>query len=181
VFSFLSSAIVTLILSVSSPEKFRPTILWLMGDLSWAQPVMLLPLAFFVLAGILVIIIFSREIDIITLGEEKAAYLGVDAARTNKILFIFSSLITGACVSVSGIIGFVGLMVPHIVRRFSGPAHRILIPASILAGGAFLVIADTIARTIVTPVELPVGVITGIFGGIFFLIFFITSKRKEIF
>lgn len=181
IFSFLSSALVSLILSLSLPQKFQPTILWLMGDLSWAQPAMIIPLCVFIFAGTAVVIIFSREIDIITLGEEKAGYLGVSAKNANRILFVCCSLITGACVSVSGIIGFVGLMVPHFLRRFTGPGHRILILASFLGGGIFLVLADTLARSVAAPVQLPVGVVTAILGGTFFLFFFLGSKRKEIF
>jgi len=181
VLSFLFSAIVTLILSVSDPQKVHLTIIWLMGDLSLADSGLILPVSLFVIPGILILFLFSRDMDLLTLGEEKARHLGVDVKLIRRVLFLFSSIITGACVSSSGIIGFVGLMVPHFIRGFTGPGHRILLPASAIGGAILLVLADTLARTIISPLELPVGVITGIFGGIFFLIFFLRSKRKEIF
>jgi len=125
--------------------------------------------------------LFSRELDLLTLGEEKATYLGMDTENVRKIFFIIASIIVGACVSVSGIIGFVGLLIPHLMRKITGPVHAVLIPASALAGAIFLTICDTLARTIIAPIELPVGVITGIFGSLVFLSFLIKSKKWEIF
>lgn len=181
VLSFLFSAIVTLLLSISDPGRVHSAILWLMGDLSWADPGLILPVSLFVIAGISIIFLFSRDIDLLTLGEEKAGHLGVDVALTRRILFLLSSLVTGACVASAGIIGFVGLMVPHLIRRITGPGHNVLLPASSMGGAILLILSDTLARTIIYPLELPVGVITGIFGGIFFLFLFLGSKRKEIF
>jgi len=181
VLSFLFSAVVTLILSISDPQKVHLTIIWLMGDLSMADPGLILPVSLFVIIGILILFLFSRDMDLLTLGEEKARHLGVDVSLIRRVLFLFSSIVTGACVASTGIIGFVGLMVPHFMRRFTGPAHGVLLPASAIGGAILLILADTLARTIIYPLELPVGVITGIFGGVFFLIFFLRSKRKEIF
>ena len=103
------------------------------------------------------------------------------ASEIKKILFLAASFITGACVAVSGIIGFVGLIIPHFMRKIVGVDHRVLLPASCIAGAIFLILCDTLARTIIRPLELPVGVITGIFGGIFFLTFLLKSKRWEVF
>jgi len=152
-----------------------------MGDLSNAETELTTIVAGFTIVGIAILLLFSREIDILTLGEEKATYLGVDSANTIRIIFITASLITGACVASSGIIGFVGLIIPHFIRKWGGPKHFSLIIFSSLAGAIFLCISDTFARTIIYPVELPVGVITGIFGGIFFLVFLLKSKNWGVF
>ncbi|MBU0951704.1 MAG: iron ABC transporter permease [Elusimicrobia bacterium] len=181
ILSFLFSAIILLIFAVSKTEKIQSTLLWLMGDLSNAETGLTTIVAGFTVAGIAILLLFSREIDILTLGEEKASYLGVDSANTIRTIFIIASFITGACVSASGIIGFVGLIIPHFIRKWSGPKHFTLIIFSSLAGAIFLCIADTFARSIIYPVELPVGVITGIFGGVFFIIFLLRSKNWEVF
>ncbi|OGS26523.1 MAG: hypothetical protein A2297_02860 [Elusimicrobia bacterium RIFOXYB2_FULL_48_7] len=179
ILSFLFSAVIMLIFSVSRADKVQSTLLWLMGDLSSAETGLTAIVAGFVLTGILVLLLFSREVDILTLGEEKAAYLGVDAASALKILFITTSLITGACVASSGIIGFVGIIIPHFIRQLRGPKHFGLVIFSSLAGAIFLCLADTFARTIIYPVELPVGVITGILGGLFFIVFLLKSKSWD--
>ena len=111
------------------------------------------------------------------MGEEAAASLGVDTARTKKWVFIIASFLTGLSVSVAGIIMFVGLIVPHFMRMVAGPDHRILLIASYLGGAAFLVLCDVAARTVISPLELPVGVITGIIGG---LVFITALSRKRV-
>ena len=110
------------------------------------------------------------------LGEEEAVHLGVNTEKVKKILFVLASIITGCCVSITGIIGFVGLAVPHFVRMFVGRDHRIVLIASFLSGGVFLILCDTLARTIVSPIELPVGVITGILGGGLFV--YVLTRKK---
>lgn len=181
ILSFVFSACVMFIFAVSESQDVHSAILWLMGDLSWASSVLTKVVACFVISGIGLLLLFSRDLNLLTLGEEKAAHLGLEAELVKKLLFIITSLITGACVAASGIIGFVGLIVPHFMRRFTGADHQLLIPASILGGAIFLTLCDTLARSIIAPLELPVGVITGIFGGVFFLIFLFRSKRWEIF
>ena len=181
ILSFVFSACVMLIFAVSEAQDVHRTVLWLMGDLSWAPASLIKVVAYFIIGGIGLLLLFSRDLNLLTLGEEKAAHLGLETELVKKLLFIITSLITGACVAASGIIGFVGLIVPHFMRRFTGPDHQILIPASILGGAIFLSLCDTLARTIIAPLELPVGVITGILGGLFFLIFLFRSKRWEIF
>jgi iron complex transport system permease protein len=116
-------------------------------------------------------VLFSRakDLNLAALGEETASELGVEVERLKKITFVFASLITGAVVSVSGLIGFVGLVVPHLVRMIWGPDHRFLLPASALAGAILLVLADTIARTVLAPTEIPVGVVTALGGAPFFV------------
>ncbi|OIO76277.1 MAG: hypothetical protein AUJ85_00950 [Elusimicrobia bacterium CG1_02_37_114] len=181
VLNFLFSSFVLFIFSIMQTENVHSTILWLMGDLSSARIELIKIISFVVILGIILLSLFSRELDLLTLGEEKATYLGMDTENVRKIFFIIASIIVGACVSVSGIIGFVGLLIPHLMRKITGPVHAVLIPASALAGAIFLTICDTLARTIIAPIELPVGVITGIFGSLVFLSFLIKSKKWEIF
>jgi iron complex transport system permease protein len=111
------------------------------------------------------------------LGEENATDLGIRVESTKRIILVLTAFTVGACVAVSGVIGFVGLIIPHIARIFVGPDHKILIPASVFVGGSFLILTDTLARTIIMPAELPVGIITSLFGVPFFL--YLLRKRKE--
>lgn len=181
VLSFLFSSLVFLIFSIAKAEDVHGVVMWLMGDLSSGPGPLFKIIPFFIIPGIAALLAFSRDLNVLTLGEEKATHLGVNSARVKKILFISASCITGACVAASGIIGFVGLIVPHFTRKLIGVNHRLLIPASCIVGGAFLILCDALARVIIRPLELPVGVITGIFGGIFFLVFLLRSKRWRVF
>ncbi|MDD4910151.1 MAG: iron ABC transporter permease [Candidatus Omnitrophica bacterium] len=179
--NFVFSSLVMFLFAVAKSENVHQAILWLMGDISLADMRTLkLMLPFFVF-GWLAIFYLSPDIDILTLGEEKATHLGLAVARIKAIIFIAASLITAVGVAACGIIGFVGLVIPHFTRKLVGPGHRFLIPASVLAGATFLVLADTLARTVVKPLELPVGVITGLFGGVFFLILLIRAKDWRMF
>jgi iron complex transport system permease protein len=178
VLGFVFSSMVLLIIALADAQKVQSTVLWLMGDLATANGTMVALTGVCVLAGIAALSFFASDLNILTLGEEKAMHLGLEPAKLKKILFAVASLVTGAVVAATGIIGFVGLIIPHAVRRFTGPDHRVLLPASALAGAAFLLICDTIARTIIAPTELPVGVITGLTGGIFFLGYLMTSRNR---
>ncbi|MEM3061437.1 MAG: iron chelate uptake ABC transporter family permease subunit, partial [Candidatus Bathyarchaeia archaeon] len=119
---------------------------------------------------------FARDLNLMLLGDEEARHLGVSVEKTKKLLILFASLATATSVSLSGIIGFVGLIVPHITRILIGPDHRILIPASMLLGGIFLMICDALARIVMLPAELPVGIITALSGGPFFI--YLLRKKK---
>ena len=119
-------------------------------------------------------------LNALRLGEEKAKHLGFNANSVVRVLFIITSLLTGACIAVAGIIGFVGLVIPHIVRLWVGTDYRILLITSFLSGGIFLILCDVMARTIISPNELPIGVITGILGGILFILLLSRSRRKEV-
>jgi iron complex transport system permease protein len=149
---------------------------WLMGGVQVAGYRSILEMLPLVLGGLIITLWLTRELDILTTGEEMAAGRGVDVARTRNLLFFGSSLMVGGVVAVCGPIGFVGLMVPHICRILVGPGHRFLAPASILAGGTFLTVCDTFARTIIAPAEIPVGVITALLGGPFFLALLIRDR-----
>ncbi len=178
VLGFVFSSMVLLVIALADAQKVQSTVLWLMGDLATASGTMVMLTGLCVFFGIAALSFFASDLNILTLGEEKAMHLGLEPMKLKKVLFAIASLVTGAVVAATGIIGFVGLIIPHAVRRFTGPDHRVLIPASALAGAAFLLVCDTIARTIIAPTELPVGVITGLTGGIFFLGYLMTSRNK---
>ncbi len=154
-------------------------VVWFMGNLSSyhlptlkSAPFVLLPL--YILSCIL-----WKQLNIFSLGEEKAISLGLDPEKKRYLWLVISGIITGYCVSLGGLIGFVGLVVPHAVRIIVGADHKKTIPSCILAGGGFLVIADTLARSIVRPFEIPVGVISGFLGGILFVIILLRSTGKQ--
>ncbi|MFH1776425.1 MAG: iron ABC transporter permease [Candidatus Omnitrophota bacterium] len=178
--SLLLSSMVLLLFALSKQADVYHSIMWLMGDLTLSDIKLIKISAFFILPGILSLIFLGRDIDVLCLGEEKAKHLGLNVSGVKAIIFFLASLITGACIAVSGVIGFVGLIIPHIVRFAFGISHRTLLPAAGILGAAFLVFCDTLARTIVSPLELPVGVITGIFGGIFFLTLLVRSGKWEV-
>jgi len=151
---------------------------FLFGHISvtgWGQIAVITPL---VIGGIIGARFFAFHLNALSLGEEGAAYLGVEVERDKMLILGLGSLLTAAAVSISGLVGFVGLVVPHAVRLSLGPDHRLLLPASALAGGAFVVIADLLARTLLAPVEIPVGVITAITGAPFF-IYLLRHTRRE--
>ena len=132
----------------------------------------------FIIIGVVLSYMFSRDLNMISLGEDTAQHLGVNTERTKKILLALGAMMTAAAVSVSGLIGFVGLMIPHITRLIMGPDHRLLLPASVIVGAIFLVFCDALARIITGAAELPVGIITAIAGGPFF-IFLLRRKKAD--
>ena len=160
-------AVVTLMLSIAPESRLRGMVFWMIGDLSGA-PLRALP--WLVLAGVLLFALRSaRALNVMALHAEAAATLGIRVGALRKGLFFCSGLLTASAVSSAGSIGFVGLIVPHALRFACGPDHRLLIPAAALAGGTFLVLADTLARTVLAPQQLPVGVVTAMIGAPVFL------------
>lgn len=155
-------------------------IFWLMGGLWTADWEKVKISAVMVIFGVLMIYKQGWNLNVMLLGEEQASYLGIDIEHVKRYVLLFAALITASAVSVSGIIGFVGLIIPHIMRILTGPDHRILLPASALAGAIFLVSTDAIARVIMEPAELPVGIITALFGAPFF-IYLLRKRRKSIY
>ena len=131
-----------------------------------------------VVSGILALFYISPQLNVISFGEEDAASIGINTARTRMIAFAIAAAITAIAVSLSGLIGFIGLIVPHGVRLVFGPDHRQLLPLSGIVGAIFLVAADTLARIIVAPAQLPVGVVTAIVGGPFFLVLLVKHAHK---
>ena len=166
--SVLSSMLMFLV-SVAPSEELHSVVWWLLGNLQVTDWRLLRVVAIIVPLGLVMAALFSRDLNLMTLGEEPATYLGLDVEWTKKMFFLVASLITGAVVAACGLIGFAGLIVPHCMRLLVGPDHRLLLTATALAGAAFLVLADSMARTIIAPQEIPIGVITALCGGPFFL------------
>jgi len=170
------SALVSLMLYFADQQLER-IVFWMMGGLwasTWDKVAVTLPL---IVVAVPLFYVLSRELNAMLLGEENATDLGIKVESTKRIILVLTAFTVGACVAVSGVIGFVGLIIPHIARIFVGPDHKILIPASVFVGGIFLILTDTLARTIIMPAELPVGIITSLFGVPFFL--YLLRKRKE--
>ena len=147
-----------------------------MGSLEEPNNALILITLFISVIGLIATYLFCIDLNALMLGEEEAKHLGINVERSKKLLFIIASLLTGFSVSVAGIIGFVGLVIPHFMKMFVGRDHRILLVSSFLGGAIFLIICDTLARTVIAPVELPVGVITGIVGGSAFM-YVLTRKQ----
>lgn len=176
VMSSFMSAILSYMLTLAG-ENLQQVIYWLMGSLGLRGSeyfIYTLPL---LLAGIFLLCLYGRDLNILTFGEETAGQLGISVERTKRIILLLAALLTGIAVSLAGTIGFVGLIIPHLVRLMLGPDHRVLLPVSALGGGIFLIWADLVARVAAAPVELPVGVVTAFLGAPFFL--YLLRKRKR--
>lgn len=172
----LLTALISLIMTFKR-EQIERIVMWTMGSVAtadWNEVLTLLPIAL----GAMVIYSFAKDLNMMLLGDESAKSLGVEVEKVKKYLLITSALIVALVVSVSGVIGFVGLIVPHIIRLLFGPDHRVVIPFSALGGAILLIVCDTIARTIAPPNEIPVGVITSICGVPFFLALIYQNKKK---
>ncbi|MEW6141795.1 MAG: iron chelate uptake ABC transporter family permease subunit [Chloroflexota bacterium] len=176
--AFLAS--ITSYLIVISGDRLHGIIAWILGRFSvsnWAQVAIVAP---YVIAGVAVISLYARPLNVMQLDEEQAQQLGINVERVKLVLLGVATLITASAVSFCGIIGFVGIIVPHAVRLVWGPDHRFLLPLSALAGASFLILADTAARTLTAPAEMPVGVITAFLGAPFFL-YLLRRKKKAVF
>ena len=172
------TAAATSLLMILGDEDTRLILFWLLGSLSsrrWEHVQMIMP---YVGIGVALIWVYARDLNLLLLGEETAKHTGVEVERVKLIVLSASALLAAAAVSVSGIIGFVGLLVPHLMRLIVGPDHRRLIPASALMGALLLVLADTLARTLASPSEIPIGIITSALGCPFFL--FLVARRRDV-
>jgi len=174
----LCGAAVGVLSWVSNDAQLRQLSLWGMGSLGQAQWSTLLATASFILPASLGITFLASRLNLLQLGDEEAHYLGVDVRRTQRRLLILSALLVAAAVAVSGVIGFIGLVIPHLVRMWLGADHRWLIPGSVLAGAMLLLVADTLARTMVAPAEMPVGLLTSLLGGPWFLALIFRQRRE---
>lgn len=175
VFSLFINAVLTLMTAMSK-EHLEQITFWQMGSFSlkeWSNVFVLLPI---VIIGVLILIRYSKELDIMTFGEEQARAIGVDIQKVKWLLLGISAALTGSAISFVGVIGFIDLIAPHVVRKIFGSSHKIVIPMSMLFGGAFMVLADLVARTIISPSELPVGSITALIGAPFFA--YVYFKKK---
>ncbi|MCP4221640.1 MAG: iron ABC transporter permease [bacterium] len=174
--SFVTSSLMMLMMAVSKAEELQGIVFWIMGSLeepNWNLIKLALTVA---LSGLVVSYFFCSKLNALALGEDEARHLGIDTETVKRLLFLLASLLTGCSVAITGIIGFVGLVVPHFTRMYLGRDHRILLIGSFITGAVFLILCDTAARTIISPMELPVGVITGILGGSLFV--YILGKRE---
>ncbi|NND45946.1 MAG: iron ABC transporter permease [Xanthomonadales bacterium] len=161
------AALISLVLATGPDNSLRGMLFWLMGDFSYARlPAWALAALFL---GLALTLGMARSLNVLAMGETTASLLGESTRRLLWSLYLLASLLTAAAVAVAGTIGFVGLIVPHLVRLVTGSDHRLLVPAATLFGGAFLVLSDTLARTVVAPRQLPVGVITALLGVPLFL------------
>lgn len=178
VFSLFVNALLTLVTAMAE-EHVEQLTFWQMGSFAlkdWSSVIVLFPI---VLVGVIIIRNFSKEMDIMTFGEEQAFTMGVDVYKIKWLLLGLSAALTGSAISFVGVIGFIDLIAPHVVRKIFGSSHKIVIPMSFLFGGSFMVICDLVARTIISPSELPVGAVTAIIGAPFFAYVYF-SKRKEL-
>ncbi len=169
VFNALASAAIVFLASLAGLAEGSQIFLWLIGNLSDARFEVAGWVAAFLALGLVCAFGLARSLNLLSLGDDTAAQLGVEVARVQRLLLLATSLMVGAAVAVSGLIGFVGLIVPHALRLRLGPDHRVLVPAAALGGAAFLVLCDTLARTLLGGRELPVGAITALAGGPLFL------------
>lgn len=177
--SFISSSLMMFLMSITTSENIQSIVYWMMGSLNESNRSLITVVVTLSLVCLAVSYLFVMPLNALRLGEERAKHLGVNSNVIIRILFIITSLLTGAAISVAGVIGFVGLVIPHIVRLWVGSDYRIMLIASFLSGSAFLLVCDVIARTIISPNELPIGVITGIVGGIVFILLLSKSRKAS--
>jgi iron complex transport system permease protein len=178
--SSLIAAIMSLLM-LTGTRTLQRVVLWTMGGVTasgWTQLRVVAPL---VLLGLVLAFLYAHDLNAFLLGEEQAAHLGVHVERRKLTLLLVGSLLTAAAVSVSGLVGFIGLVVPHVARLLFGPDHRFLVPSSALVGSLFLVLADLVARVAMPPAELPVGIITALVGAPFFIYLLRRTKREYAF
>lgn len=179
VFNAFVSGVITLLRLLVPPDQAARLMYWLLGTIAYQGAGALASGATAVAAALGLLVAFSGQLNLLTLADEEAASLGVDVGRTRAWVFFAASAATGAAVALAGMIAFVGLIVPHLVRRFTGPDHRVLLPASALFGAAFLILADALARVLFLPLgtEPPVGAVTAFLGGPFF--FWLLRRRTS--
>lgn len=171
------SSFIMFFVSVIETEGLHSALWWLLGNTQIYDMRLLAAVCAISIFGIAISLLLARNLNIMSLGEEEAIAMGLNVEHIKLIFFIIASLITAAVVSACGLIGFVGLIIPHITRRLVGPDHRQLIPASALCGAVFLILCDILARRIMAPLELPIGVITAIAGGPFFILLLKRARR----
>lgn len=176
--SFMASSSMMFLMSITTAENLNSIIFWIMGSLDESDMFLIKTVFFTSIAGLLISYLFANQLNALRLGESKAKHLGVNTNFAIRIIFVTASLLTGISVSVVGVIGFVGLIIPHLMRLIIGSDFRILLITSFLGGSIFIILCDLISRTIIAPNELPIGVITGMIGGLIFVIVLSKSKFK---
>ncbi|HEY5517244.1 MAG TPA: iron ABC transporter permease, partial [Coriobacteriia bacterium] len=174
--SYTLAALTSFVLVVRREQMSR-IVFWMMGGLQGATWQQVGIVGAMLVAGLAVALVYARELNIMLLGDERAGELGVNVERVKRIILAAASLVVSAAVSVSGLIGFVGLMTPHAARLVLGPDHRLLLPASVISGAIVMVLADLVARVALAPVELPVGIVTALAGGPVFVWLLIRQQK----
>jgi iron complex transport system permease protein len=175
----IAGAMTGLLTYIASDQELRAVVFWSLGSLgsaTWTSVYASFP---FILFGLVLIPRWSHALNLFVLGEREARHLGIDTERVRLKLIVVTALMTGAAVAVAGVVGFVGLIVPHLLRLIAGPNHRLLLPSCALGGAALVLIGDLIARTIASPAELPLGVITALLGGPFLLVLMIRTRTAQ--
>lgn len=175
----VSGALTGLLTYVASDQQLRAVVFWSLGSLgaaTWTSVGVSVP---FILLGLVMVPRWGGSLNLFVLGEREARHLGVDTERVRLELIMITALMTGAAVAVAGVVGFVGLIVPHLIRLIAGPNHRVLLPACALGGASLVLLADLAARTIASPAELPLGVITALMGGPFLLVLMLRTRRAQ--
>lgn len=175
----LTGAIIGLAIFYADDNQLRTFTFWTLGDLGGATWDKLFITAPLMVISFIVLLLHSRSLNAMALGEAEAFHMGVDIERTKRTIVFFSALGVAVSVSMSGVIGFIGLVVPHLVRVLFQPDHKLVMPASVLGGALLLILADVIARTVVSPAELPIGVVTALIGAPFFIALLLNAKRKQ--
>jgi iron complex transport system permease protein len=176
--SLLCSAVIAFLVSVSPDEALHGVVWWLWGSLQMYDVKLFLIVAALVIPSMAGVYVFSQDLNAVSIGEEDALHLGIKIEKVKKTIFFLTSLITAGLVCVSGVIGFTGLILPHITRLWVGPNHRTLLPASCLLGAVFMIVCDLLARTVYAPFEIPIGVITACLGAPVFVI--LMRKRQRV-
>jgi iron complex transport system permease protein len=177
IISVAFSSLIVFLVSLFGNEAMHEMNWWLWGSLQVYDYKLLLLVAFPVILGICVVYLFAQDLNAISIGEEEAIHLGIDTQNIKKILILITALITASLICICGIIGFVGLIVPHMMRLIVGPNHKILIPTTCLAASVFIILCDLLSRTLFSPIEIPIGVITAIIGAPVFIVLLKKGKR----
>lgn len=178
VINALDSAVILFLVTAGDTSRFQSVLFYLVGNIGSPPTAVLIVAGTVVLAGLLVLVARSHDMNLLASGDDTAEHLGLDVERATWLLVAAASLVTATAVAFTGLVGFVGLIVPHALRSLFGPDHRLLVPAAALGGAAFLVAADAVARTMVSPAEMPVGVVTALVGAPLFLALYLRRIRE---
>ncbi len=176
--SFVASSVMMLLMAITTSENLHGIVFWIMGSLDEPNPSLIWINLIVSIVGLVLAYLFVKPLNALRLGEEKARHLGINTNTSIKLMFIVASLLAGVSVAVAGVIGFVGLVIPHLMRLIVGTDNRILLISSFLGGSIFLILCDSISRVIILPNELPIGVITGIVGGLVFVLILSRASFK---
>ncbi len=178
--SAFAAAVTGLFINISDNQQLRDIVFWTLGSFAGSDWTTLSIVAPIIIIGTAVIIRNSKALNAILLGEKEAKYLGVNVERVKSRVILLTALVVGSSIAVTGIIGFIGLVIPHFLRLLSGTDYRYLLPASAITGALFLIAADTVARTIIAPAELPIGILTALIGAPFFLWLILRSRTRKL-